>query len=562
MGAGARGAAVADRGARRRAGHGRPRRGRAAAAHRGRRLRRLLLVAPPRGERRPHLPARRRPAAAQLAPHADRLPRACGHGGGQRDADPPPERAAPRARRRRRRSSARARASTSSSSWASSSACRARWASRWPIDDALDHVFGVLLVNDWSARDIQAWEYRPLGPFLAKSFATSVGRLGHAARRGARPPRSRRRAQEPAPLAYLREDPWALDLDLEIELNGTVIARTNARHLYWSAAQQLAHLTVNGASLRVGDLFASGTISGPEREQRGCLLELSWNGAEPLELADGSTRSFLEDGDEVVLRGAGGRRARPRRGARADRAGASDGAAQGHPPAGARPPARRRAAALGLRRRGADPAAHDALRRTTRPSCARPATGRRRVVELGVYEGSSAVVLCEVLDAGAELHLVDPFGHHGWALPAGWGATEGASRRVVARAARRHAGPRVQLARRLQRRRRPALGRRRSTSSSSTATTARRACAPTGRAGTASSSPAAPCSSTTRACRSRAGAGCRGRRRWSTRSSAGLRRGRLERGAGGGPHGRGRPLVVRGGPSRGTEGRESASIPR
>ncbi|HEX6621362.1 MAG TPA: fumarylacetoacetase, partial [Solirubrobacteraceae bacterium] len=173
------------------------------------------------------------------------------------------------------------------------------------VDAALDHVFGVVLVNDWSARDIQAWEYRPLGPFLAKSFATSVAAwvtpleavLG---RRVSAP------AQEPAPLDYLREDPWALDLDLEIELNGTVIARTSARHLYWSAAQQLAHLTVNGASLRVGDLFASGTISGPEREQRGCLLELAWNGAEPIELADGSTRSFLLDGDEVVLRGGGG----------------------------------------------------------------------------------------------------------------------------------------------------------------------------------------------------------------------------------------------------------------
>ena len=173
------------------------------------------------------------------------------------------------------------------------------------IDHALDHLFGVLLVNDWSARDIQAWEYRPLGPFLAKSFATSVAAwvtpLDALLDRRVPAP-----AQEPPPLAYLREDPWALDLDLEIELNGTVVARTSARHLYWSAAQQLAHLTVNGASLRVGDLFASGTISGPEREQRGCLLELAWNGAEPIELADGSTRSFLLDGDEVVLRGGGG----------------------------------------------------------------------------------------------------------------------------------------------------------------------------------------------------------------------------------------------------------------
>jgi fumarylacetoacetase len=173
------------------------------------------------------------------------------------------------------------------------------------VDAALDHVFGVLLVNDWSARDIQAWEYRPLGPFLAKSFATSVAAwvtpLEAVLDRRVPAP-----AQQPAPLEYLREDPWALDLDLEVELNGTVIARTSARHLYWSAAQQLAHLTANGAPLRVGDLFATGTISGPQREQRGCLLELAWNGAEPIELADGSTRSFLLDGDEVVLRGGGG----------------------------------------------------------------------------------------------------------------------------------------------------------------------------------------------------------------------------------------------------------------
>ena len=173
------------------------------------------------------------------------------------------------------------------------------------VAHALDHVFGVLLVNDWSARDLQAWEYRPLGPFLAKSFATSVAAWvtpleAVLDRRVAAP------AQEPAPLPYLREEPWALDLELEIELNGTVVARTNARHLYWSAAQQLAHMTVNGASLSVGDLFASGTISGLERGQRGSLLELSWNGAEPIELADGSTRSFLQDGDEVVLRGGGG----------------------------------------------------------------------------------------------------------------------------------------------------------------------------------------------------------------------------------------------------------------
>jgi fumarylacetoacetase len=174
-----------------------------------------------------------------------------------------------------------------------------------PVDRALDHVFGVVLLNDWSARDLQAWEYRPLGPFLAKSFATSIAAwvtpLDAVLAR--RVPAA---AQDPEPLPYLREEPWALDLDLEVELNGATVSRTNARHLYWSAAQQLAHMTVNGASLRVGDLFGSGTISGAGREQRGSLLELSWNGAEPIELPDGSTRTFLEDGDEVVLRGRGG----------------------------------------------------------------------------------------------------------------------------------------------------------------------------------------------------------------------------------------------------------------
>jgi fumarylacetoacetase len=173
------------------------------------------------------------------------------------------------------------------------------------VDRALDHVFGVLLVNDWSARDLQAWEYRPLGPFLAKSFATSVA-AWVTPLDAIRDRRGRASAQEPAPLDYLREEPWAFDLDLEIELNGSIVTRTNARHLYWSAAQQLAHMTVNGASLGTGDLFASGTISGPRREQRGSLLELTWNAAEPIALDDGSTRGFLEDGDEVVLRGRGG----------------------------------------------------------------------------------------------------------------------------------------------------------------------------------------------------------------------------------------------------------------
>jgi fumarylacetoacetase len=173
------------------------------------------------------------------------------------------------------------------------------------VGEAMEHVFGALLLNDWSARDLQAWEYRPLGPFLGKSFATSVAGwvtpLDAILERRVPAP-----AQDPEPLPYLREEPWALDLALETVLNGSVVTRTNARHLYWSPAQQLAHMTVNGASLRTGDLFASGTISGPERGERGSLLELSWNGAEPLELDDGSTRTFLEDGDEVVLRGSAG----------------------------------------------------------------------------------------------------------------------------------------------------------------------------------------------------------------------------------------------------------------
>jgi fumarylacetoacetase len=171
-----------------------------------------------------------------------------------------------------------------------------------PIDRALDHVFGMVLVNDWSARDIQAWEYQPLGPFLGKSFATSVSAwvvpIEELLDR-----RVAAERQEPEPLPYLREQPWAFDIPLEVELNGTVVARSNTRHLYWSVTQQIAHLTVNGASLRTGDLLATGTISGPEPDERGSLIELSWNGAEPLELPGAATRSFLEDGDEVVLRG-------------------------------------------------------------------------------------------------------------------------------------------------------------------------------------------------------------------------------------------------------------------
>jgi fumarylacetoacetase len=175
-----------------------------------------------------------------------------------------------------------------------------------PTSAFRDHVFGVVLVNDWSARDIQAWEYQPLGPFLGKSFATSIAAwvtpLALLEDRFVSAPK-----QDPEPLPYLRvEGDWALDLELEVELSGTVISRTNSSGLYWTMPQQLAHATVNGASIATGDLFASGTISGPEHGSEGSLIELTWNGARPIRLGDGSTRTFLEDDDEVVIRGRAG----------------------------------------------------------------------------------------------------------------------------------------------------------------------------------------------------------------------------------------------------------------
>ncbi len=169
------------------------------------------------------------------------------------------------------------------------------------VGEFADHVFGAFLVNDWSSRDLQSWESRPLGPFLAKSFATSISpwivpldALEYA--RVSPPPR------DPEPLPYLADTgKWGLDLALEVRLNGQVVARPPFATMYWTPAQMLAHMTVNGASTRTGDLYASGTVSGPDRDQRGCLLELSWGGAEPLTLADGSVRTFLQDADEVTI---------------------------------------------------------------------------------------------------------------------------------------------------------------------------------------------------------------------------------------------------------------------
>ena len=191
-----------------------------------------------------------------------------------------------------------------------------------PCAQADDHLFGMVLLNDWSARDIQQWEYQPLGPFNAKGFATTISpwvvTLDALA-----PFRVEQPVQQPEPLPYLRGMAnGGVDLHLEVSIRphgatgATTIARTNFRHMYWTMAQQLAHHTVSGCNTRVGDLMGSGTVSGPADDARGAhggagtavgtfgsLLELTWNGRDPLTLADGLTRTFLEDGDEVKLTG-------------------------------------------------------------------------------------------------------------------------------------------------------------------------------------------------------------------------------------------------------------------
>ncbi|MFG2872199.1 fumarylacetoacetase [Streptomyces sp. NPDC048338] len=171
------------------------------------------------------------------------------------------------------------------------------------LADFREHVFGLTLLNDWSARDIQAWEYVPLGPFLGKSFTTSVSawvtplEALDAAR--VAPP-----ARDFDLLPYLEdaadEEPGGFDVRITVRINGEVVSEPPFSTMYWTAAQQLAHMTVNGASLRTGDLYGSGTVSGPEVHQRGSLLELTWNGRDALELSTGK-RTFLEDGDEVTL---------------------------------------------------------------------------------------------------------------------------------------------------------------------------------------------------------------------------------------------------------------------
>jgi fumarylacetoacetase len=177
------------------------------------------------------------------------------------------------------------------------------------IDRAADHIFGMVLMNDWSARDIQAWEYQPLGPFLAKNFCTSISPWV-VTLEALEPFRKRLPAQDPAPLPYLQlANDFTFDIQLEAQLqtaklkDAYTITRTNFRNLYWSISQQLAHHTVNGCNLQPGDLLASGTISGPTEDSRGCMLELTWRGSKPLNLPNGEERKWLEDGDTLKISG-------------------------------------------------------------------------------------------------------------------------------------------------------------------------------------------------------------------------------------------------------------------
>ncbi|MFD2131715.1 fumarylacetoacetase [Pseudogracilibacillus auburnensis] len=178
-----------------------------------------------------------------------------------------------------------------------------------PVDEAEDYIFGMVLVNDWSARDIQAWEYVPLGPFLAKNFATSISPW-IVSMEALEPFRVEGPTQEPEPLPYLKnKGPDSFDIHLEVYLQGSdmdnreKIATTNFNYMYWSMAQQVAHHTITGCDLNPGDLLASGTISGTERESRGSLMELAWRGADPIKLGNGKERVWLEDGDEVTMTG-------------------------------------------------------------------------------------------------------------------------------------------------------------------------------------------------------------------------------------------------------------------
>jgi len=178
------------------------------------------------------------------------------------------------------------------------------------VESAEEHVFGLCIVNDWSARDIQTWEYQPLGPFLAKSFATTVSPwvVTLDALEPFRVPAFAREAGDPEPLPYLQPSGMGIDINVEVSIKTATmekpqrLSRGNFRDMYWTLAQLVAHHTSNGCNLQSGDLLASGTVSGEAKESRGSLLELTWRGSEPIELPGGEKRTFLQDGDEVIMR--------------------------------------------------------------------------------------------------------------------------------------------------------------------------------------------------------------------------------------------------------------------
>ncbi|MGQ0541475.1 MAG: fumarylacetoacetase [Blastocatellia bacterium] len=188
-----------------------------------------------------------------------------------------------------------------------------------PISEAEQHIFGVCLVNDWSARDIQAWEYQPLGPFLAKNFATTISPyvVTMEALAPFRTPAFEREEGDPQPLDYLSSDNnrkfGGLDINLEVfiqtekmraeNIEPHMLSRSNTKDLYWTIGQMLTHHASGGCNLQTGDLLASGTVSGKEKHERGCLLELTWRGTEPIDLPSGEQRRFLEDGDEIIMKG-------------------------------------------------------------------------------------------------------------------------------------------------------------------------------------------------------------------------------------------------------------------
>jgi fumarylacetoacetase len=178
-----------------------------------------------------------------------------------------------------------------------------------PIEEACENIFGMVLLNDWSARDIQKWEYVPLGPFLGKNFASTIS-AWIVTMDALEPFRCEGPKKEVQPLPYLQDSKTNTNFDIKLEAileteNGdlNVLSESNTKYLYWSMAEQLTHHTVNGCNVRAGDLMGSGTISGPTKNSYGSMLEISWGGKNPITLKDGTTRTFFQDGDNVILRG-------------------------------------------------------------------------------------------------------------------------------------------------------------------------------------------------------------------------------------------------------------------